>query len=213
MLIIIVIIILAISTLFHLLGSIVACFLMEIKIDTIQIFYGKAIYKYQNNSIKIVLGYLPFGGSISFVDQEYFSKMNVIKKIFVDLSGPMAILLSAAIIITISNSMVECVKGFEQIITGSFAPIELGTKRIKEFNNLIIRKDLLYYYAILCTKIAAFHLLPIPPLNGGRIILDLFPYLRSEKRKIIAFNFGFLITMCLIIIWLYIIFYQMFFSN
>ncbi len=213
MLIIYVIIILAISTLFHLFGNIIACFLTELKIGTIQIFYGKSIFSYHTSSLKIEIGYLPFGGSLSFDDQEEFKKLSVIKRILVDISGPIVILFSAAIFIGLQYSIIELGKGLEQIIMSCFSPIMLGKHLVKEFNLLINKEDFFIIFAILSSKIAAFNLLPIPPLAGGRIILEIFPYFKNIKHSIIAFNFGFIITLLLISIWIFIIVSQIFFPS
>ncbi len=210
MLIIVVILIFALTTLFHLLGNIIACFLTDIKIESIQIFYGKTLYKLQTNSLKIEIGYLPFGGSIKFTEQEYFSKLHIIKKILVILSGPILVILIAAVFINLQNSIIECVKGFEQIIPSCFSPIKLGTKLVGKFNLLIKENNFFYIFALLSTKISSFNLLPIPPLNGGQIIIEIFPFFRKIKRRIITFNLGFIICCGIILIWLYIIIYQVY---
>lgn len=194
-----------ISIFVHLLGSIFACLLSGIKIESVQIFFGKPFFNFQTRVLNLEFGYLPTGGSVKY-DVEDYNSRKLITRLFIVITGPFFVLLSAAIILTLPISLTEFSKGFEQIIIGFLSPIEVGVNLINSFmeyekNNLFINS-----FAILSTKIAAFNLLPIPSLNGGQFIIEIFQ-IKNIKPRVILFSIGSLISVTLISVWLFSFFY------
>lgn len=190
-----------VSTFVHLLGSIIACLLSGIKIESVQLFYGKTIFNFQTRVLNFEIGYLPTGGSVKY-DVEDFNSRKLITRLLIVISGPIFVMLGAALILTIQTSLYEFLKGFEQIIVGFISPIDEGAKLINSFmeyasNNLFINA-----VALLSTKIAAFNLLSIPSLNGGQFIIEIF-HIKNIKPRVALFSIGIFMSLTLIVVWLF----------
>lgn len=193
-----------ISTLVHLFGTFWALRLAGIKTENIQIFYGRPIYTYWSKYGKFEFGYIP-GGSIKY-DVEEFSKRGIMTRILLCISGPLSILLSSIFIISFIPSIMEFMYGFKQIFSGSLFPVKVGVKLVDNCIIMLQSHNYLYGYAVFSTKIAAFNLLPIGPLNGGHVISEFF---EKIKLKVAFQNIGFIFVLIMIIDWVYIILYRL----
>jgi membrane-associated protease RseP (regulator of RpoE activity) len=207
--ILIIILVIIISTLFHMLGNLVACYIFRIKVESVHLFFGKPIFQFQLKSLKFKFGYIPTGGNIKYNFEDFLTR-NLITRLLIVISGPFFILLSTIIILNVNISVIELIKGFEQIILGFISPINLGTKFIHSFNEFYSKNTLLLSYAILSTKIAAFNLLPIPPLSGGQFIVELFPIFKKIKYRLIINNIGLIIGFILMAVWIFSFIYAQF---
>ncbi len=209
MLIITIILIIFVSTLFHLLGNLITCYIFKIKVESVHLFFGKPIFQFQIGKLKFEFGYIPTGGNIKY-DFEDFLTRNLVTRLLIVISGPLFVLISAVVILNLNTALAELFKGFEQIIIGFISPINVGTKLIHSFNEYNSNNTLIFSYALLSTKIAAFNLLPIPPSSGGQFIIELFPIFKKIKNRIIVNNIGFILGFVLIAVWLFSFLYQLF---
>jgi hypothetical protein len=194
------------ATFLYVIGTFWACRLVGLTIDKVQIFYGKPIYIFWSKKRKYEFGYIPTGGGVTY-DIEEFSKLGIISRLFIETSGPILILLSSILILSVLPATHQFTKGFQQIIVGSFSSVNVGVKLIDKCIIMLNSYSYFYCYAVLSTKLAAFNLLPIPPLNGGRFIIGFF---HNIKRKIAITNFGFIFLLIIMIRWLYIIIYRLY---
>ncbi|MDR3593827.1 site-2 protease family protein [Clostridium sp.] len=194
-----------ITTLIHVFGTFWACRLVGLTIDKVQIFYGRPIYVYWSKKRKFEFGYIPTGAGVCY-DIEEFTKLSTISRLFLSTSGPVAILLSSFMILSVSTATQEFIHGFRQIIFGSFSSVMVGVKLIDNCSIMLSNHTYIYGYAVLSTKIAAFNLFPIPPLNGGHVIVG---FITNIKRKVAVTNIGFIILLIAMIRWLYIIIYRL----
>lgn len=193
-----VILILLIATFIHLAGTFILCRIYKINVETVQILHGKSILEFRFKNIKFTLGYIPTGGSIKH-DHEDYQKRNLLTRISILFAGALFTFLSAAVLVGISASFNELIKGFQQIFNLILSPLDKGLGLIRSFKEYASINPFTVTYALLATKIAAANLLPIPPMNGGQILLEIIPFFNTIKRKVAATNIGFIIFLLLII--------------
>ena len=205
--VIIVILFLVIATSFHLCGHTIACLLTGIKINKIQFFYGKEIFKLNWKITTISIGWLPTGGSVSY-DIEQFQKENLFIRLFILLCGPLFLLISAAIFIKYDLASAYFFRGFFQVVDGSLSPIQKGSYLVSNYFKLLDSQSYIMAYGIFATKMASVNLLPIPPLNGGNIILEIFSHFLNLKAKIFFVNTGFVFILIFFVLWLVAITYS-----
>jgi len=194
-----------IAAAFHQIGTVFALKLSGIKIKKISVFYGKPIFKIKVRGISFEIGYLPTGGSIE-IDDEKYAALRSFMRILIHLSGPTLVLVSATLILGSGAAFQEFINGFAQIVRGSLSPIVVGSRIMASFLVVLHTKPMLVSAAILATKFAAINLLPIPYLNGGKILTEIIP----AFRKIWVMTLGLLASMCIVLTWLAILLIQIF---
>ncbi len=205
--VIIVILFLFIATSFHLCGHTIACLLTGIKINKIQFFYGREIVKLNCKVSTISIGWLPTGGSVSY-DIEQFQKENLLIRLFILLCGPLFLLISAAIFLKYDLALTYFFRGFFQLVDGSLSPIQKGSYLVSKFFNLLDNQNYIIAYGIFATKIATVNLFPLPPLNGGNIVLEIFSPLLDLKKRMFFSNIGFVFIFIFFVLWLVAIIYS-----
>ena len=192
----------AITTIFHLAGSYVACRLYKIKVDKIQIFYGNSIFEFKVKNLEFAFGWLPTGGSIHYDYENDFIYRSKLTKTIVNLSGPLAIIISAAVILNPVEVLLSVYTGFIQIINGALYPIVKGKVYLSHYFLNLLPQSIALAYALFATKIAAANLLIIPGLNGGNLLIELFMTSNNLKKRVALMNIGFLIIIAILICWL-----------
>lgn len=122
----------------------------------------------------------PLGGAVRFKDTKAedleswerdgtFDGQPMLVQLVVMLSGCIA-LLSVAFAITPSEAFTAFKDGFGQVVSGAFSPLTRAQQLLAEANAAISRLSFLSLLALVAVKMAAFNLLPLPPLNGGALI-------------------------------------------
>lgn len=195
-------------TLVHVLGSTIACLFAGIRINKVQLFYGKEIARLNLGFVPLVIGWIPTGGSVSY-DVENFRELLLLKRLTIHLSGPVFVLIAAVILSNFNIATSSFLEGFKQIITGTFSPLEKGSYFLTHYFQLLSMESYSISFAIFASKITSFNLLPLPSLTGGNTILEVFaPYI---NRKIIFSlkQIGYLLCLIFISIWSIAFFYSL----
>ncbi|MDR3504357.1 MAG: site-2 protease family protein [Legionella sp.] len=206
---IIIIIFLFIATSLHLFGCTIAFLLMGIKVNEIKLFMGKTILKINWKIATVSIGWLPTGGNVSY-DVEQFQRKNLFTRLFIDISGPLFVMISAVVFIKFSLASTNFFNGFNQIIAGALSPFHNGSNLVSNYITLLDRQNYIVAYGILATKITSFNMLPIPSLNGGHILFDIFSPIINEKVKLILMNIGFVFLLLFSISWSIAVIYSFF---
>ena len=113
-----------ISTIVFTFAQTAALIVYGIKINSVQIGYGKPLKTIKMKSFDFIFSWIP-GGSVSF-DLEQFDKRSLIVRWIVILIGPIAIFFSSAIFLTFQISADEFVKGYSQLFNLIFHPGSYG---------------------------------------------------------------------------------------
>ena len=193
---------LAISTMFHVAGSYIACKFYKIKVDKIQIFYGSPIFEFKIKNMIVSLGWLPTGGSVSYDYENDFIHRSKITKVIVSLSGSLAIIISAAIILNPVKAFSSVYTGFTQIINGALSPIAEGKLYLSHYFLNLLPKSIIIAYAVMATKIAAANLLNYSGLKWGNALIELFMTSDNLRKRVALMNIGFLIMLAILVCWL-----------
>lgn len=189
-----------ITTAFHTLGNILGCLAFGIKINKIQFFYGKEIVKIDSKVIPFVLGWIPTGGSVSY-DAEKFKELFLLKRLTIHLSGPAIVLISTIAFTNFNIAISSFFEGFNQIITGTFSPLEKGSYFLSYYFQLLSSESYSLSFAIFASKFTSFNLLPLPSLTGGDTILEVFSSFTNEKIIFSLKQIGLFLCLIFISIW------------
>jgi len=84
----------------------------------------------------------------------------------------LALLVVAGVCLRVDVAMSAFGSGFSQIILGAIAPFERGAPLVAGFFDQV-NESLLVGGGLFAAKFAAFNLLPIPPLTGGRLLTEI----------------------------------------
>lgn len=188
-----------VATTIHLIGNVLFCVAYQVRIKEIWLFYGKKLISFRLGTIVVAIGSIPTGGYLQ-MEPEDFEQHPLISRIVVLLSGSLAVLLSSMAFLSIHLVSIEFIKGFQQIVSGALSPREDGVYLIQQYFNYS-SSSMGVAYAYLATKIAAFNLLPIPSLAGGRIVTEILPWFRDRKRLVRANALGMLFILALAFGW------------
>ena len=158
-------------TLVYLAGSVIALLACRIRIDEVNVFYGPAIISIKTPLGPVAVGCLPCGGSVSYDVQE-FDRRPLLVRYMVILSGVFAQLLVAGVCLGIGVAVSQFGSGFIQIAWGAVAPFAHGTPLVRAFFERA-NESLFLGCGLCAAKLAAFNMLPIPPMSGGRLLTEI----------------------------------------
>ncbi len=174
----------------HVCATAVTGLLSRVPIKEIRLFYGPNLAVVLVGPMVVRVGSIPIGGSVHFWEDERQDKPSerggrvwpLGWKLALHLSGPLAVFLVSSICMGSLEAGRSLVTGFFQVVLGGFSPLSEGPVMIKKFADLF-RSDFVTALGVLCAKWVAFHLLPIPPANGGMALLAPFQnWLEKSKR-------------------------------
>jgi len=188
----------------HLLGHILAGLLAGERIEEVSFFYGKILFRIKTRIFPIAIGTIPTGGSVNFGLE--FQNRSLPTRWFVIVSGPLAVLLTSAVVLRCDLAVVAFVSGFEQIFQGAFSPLVNGQRLVHQFFQTSLNTSPLIAYGIFAAKVSAFNLLPIPSFNGGRIITEAIPGFQKSNWafgiQLAGILFGLVLFLCWVVAFL-----------
>lgn len=152
------------------------------RVKMVRLGFGPELFRFAVFGFDVGLGPLPFGGYVQFwraADEEerlegmtYFDELPGALRALVQLSGPICLFLLACVG-TLSFAWRPVYAGFSDYVLGALSPRTLGASLLNEALAAIRTAPALPLFGLVCAKLAAWNVLPVPPLNGGSAILDL----------------------------------------
>lgn len=188
----------------HELGHFIAARWMKIPIARFSIGFGPRLWGYKKGETEYWLSLIPLGGYVlpAIEDETEFFEIPIYKRVIFSLGGPAAnilvplILFGAANILTSGFSPANVfIKPFSQtldVLIGFLAAIPLlfsgsdqitGVVGIVALGGQYIGADILralHFSILLSLNLAVFNLLPVPALDGGKIMLYLLEKIHPQ---------------------------------
>ena len=172
-----------IVNLVHLGGFVIAGLLSGASIEKIDIFTGPKLAVVHFRGVPLSVGCLPTGGSVAFKGMAYseeeaegksFRRLPLAWRMVIIASGPLAVSLLASVCIGPVEAGRSLINGFHQFVMGAFAPSSQGQALLKKALYLFHTQPFVIVLGVVSAKIAAGNLLPVPPMNGGQLLMELF---------------------------------------
>lgn len=168
----------------HNLSTAAAGWLVGARIEKISFFSGRklAIRGFRG---RLELGLFPWPcGFVQFFSDESgdataaFSNLHPLRQLLISIAGCVVVLMLALICLGPSRGALSLWRGFDQIVRGGLHPETVPAALIRAFVAVISVSSIPTVLGIVAAKQTAFNLLPVPPLNGGQIILILLEWRR-----------------------------------
>ena len=202
-----IIIMLGILVFIHEGGHFLVAKLFKIRVNEFAIGFGPKLFTKEKGETLYALRLIPLGG---FVDlegeskpsdaEDSFSKASVPKRIAIVAAGGLVniifgILLYFLLLLTIMNFQSailntggyigEVIRSIIQLFTAKINPDQLTG--IVGISNIVVKtdgfKEYIYIISAISLSLGVTNLLPIPPLDGGKILIYIIEAIRRKKLK------------------------------
>lgn len=189
-------------------GHFLVAKLCKVKVNEFAIGFGPVIWKKQGEVTKYAVRLIPLGGFVSMEgeteysdEEDSFSKASILKRIAIVLAGGLVNIIFGVILYWILASVIlgGIVPGFKELTNlclnvaqslkmiftgeifaeGLMGPIGISTV-IAETTGI---QDFIYLLSLISVSLGITNLLPIPPLDGGKILLLLIEGIRRKPLK------------------------------
>ena len=211
-------------------GHFLVAKLCKVKVNEFAIGFGPTIWKKQGKETKYALRLVPLGGFVSMEgEEEYsdkegsFSKASVWKRIAIVAAGATVNIIFAIIVFFILASILQENIEYGFISTGKFISSIFESLRVLFTGNVGMNDmmgpvglgsvvssttgiaDFVYILSVISLSLGVTNLLPIPALDGGKILILIIEAIRKKpmkeelEMKIQMLGFAFLITLSLIV--------------
>ena len=182
--------------------------LCKVKVNEFAIGFGPVLLKKQGKETKYVLRAIPLGGFVSMEGEEEhsdadgsFSKASIPKRIAIVLAGGMVNIIFGLLVyfIIIASytdipNAIEALKFFGISMLDSLKMIINGTAFKEEqlmgivgISEIVVKTNglinYIYLLAVISVSLGVTNLLPIPPLDGGKIVLLIIEAIRKKPLK------------------------------
>ena len=189
-------------------GHFLVAKLCNVKVNQFSIGFGPEIWKWQGKETKYALRLIPLGGFVSMEgeekesnDERAFNKISIIKRILIVSAGALVNIIFGLIVYIILALVV-----YNNVTDALFAIKEFGLSLVESikmmFTGHVGMKDLtgpvgisgiisktetiiqyLYMMSIISISLGITNLLPIPALDGGKIVLLIIEAIRKKPLK------------------------------
>ena len=202
----------------------------KVKVNEFSIGFGPSIWKKQGKETKYNIRLLPLGGFVDLEGEQgnsdsenSFSKASIPKRMAIVLAGPLVnivfgILVYFLLILFIKSDfslalfqtkefLVSMFEGIKMLFTGQVGVNDfMGPVGISEVVvNTTRVVDYIYIFALISLSLGITNLLPIPALDGGRLLLIIIEAIRRKKiSERVEMNIGLIGFSLLIILSLYV---------
>jgi membrane-associated protease RseP (regulator of RpoE activity) len=156
-------------------GTVFACWIMDVRMEKIAVFFGKPVFTIQTRLCPLTIGYIPTGGFVG-LDMALFPKKPLSSRCIVTLAGPFAVFVSSLICLGFPHTSASFASAFPQLGESVLSPLSYGKGLIAVFL-ANAQASPIAGYGILAAKSAALNFLPLPAMPGGRLLIEL-----TEKR-------------------------------
>lgn len=167
---------LGVGVLVHLLPTAVAGVAAGGRLEEVALFVGPVLLERRLGSVWVRIRLLPLGGFVRFHEakpgappeerREGFSALHPVKRLLVALAGAAALFALAGALLGPAAAGETLLAGFGQVLRGAARPFSAGDTLAGRWLALVGRGEAPRALGILCGKLAALHLLPIPGLGG-----------------------------------------------
>jgi membrane-associated protease RseP (regulator of RpoE activity) len=177
------------------------------KIKQVDLFLGPRLATVRLKGAAVNIRLIPIAGSVQFADT--FQNIHPLSRVFAECSGCLALLILSAICLGLSGALDKFFHGFSQIMQGALAPHAEGRGLLLSFAAFLRTGSLVSCLGVVASKLAALNMLPMPPLNGGAIVLNLISWARplSLKTRELIMQTGFVLTMVILVLWTIALYY------
>lgn len=172
--------------------------------------FGPVLFRSRLRGAEVIVRLLPMNGHVQFwrSDDEppapqgtpLFDDLPAYKRTATHLAGALVVFVVGS---AIAGSLLwrEAADGVIDLFRGALAPTSTGADLLAEMMMAARERPYHVLVSLLFVKVAAWNLLPIPPLNGGAVLLDLaVPRSRTGARAA-ALTVGIFITLAGFIAW------------
>lgn len=123
------------------------------------------------------IGYIKYPGVASELlegetREVAFELQPVWRRIVALLSGCSALVLVALVLLQ-QQGWESFARGFSQVIFGALAPMTVAQQSLAEYAEFVESASFLAVLGVICAKVAAWNLLPLPTSNSGLAVLTL----------------------------------------
>jgi membrane-associated protease RseP (regulator of RpoE activity) len=193
-------------------------------VEEVSLFFSPVLIRFRYRGVDYRVGAIPMGGSVRFkgdrdepkgpeeilfaadMEPPGFHELHPLRRVAIAAAGCAALVVVGALCLGPWASVRSLGRGFVQLIP--FAPwapawVPGGRQLAARFLALIRDGPFRIALGVLAAKMAAINLLPLPPLNGGAIILTLVGWRKRlpEKAEIAATYVGLLALLILVGYW------------
>jgi membrane-associated protease RseP (regulator of RpoE activity) len=171
---------------------------------------GPVLFRSRLRGAEVIVRLLPMNGYVQFwrSDDEppapegarLFDDLPAYKRAATQLAGALAVFVVGS---AIAGSLLwrEARGGVIDLFRGALAPTSTGADLFAEMMMAARERPYHVFVSLLFVKVAAWNLLPIPPLNGGAVLVDLtMPRGRTGARATVTVV-GFVIMLAAFIAW------------
>lgn len=196
------------AILIHELGHLIAAWIVKIPVARFSVGIGPKLWSVQRGQTEYWLSAIPLGGYVlpAVQDHEEFQKIPVSNRLFFTIAGPLANVLLSLLCFALYNVIQDgfslagvTTQPFAQLadLTGRFlaaipalfsgdAPVS-GIVGIVAVGEKVIDKGVLsmiMFLNLLSLNLAVLNMLPMPPLDGGKIMMFLLEKIDRRLLKV-----------------------------
>jgi len=157
---------------------------------------------------------MPFGGSyVQFrvKDGDDFRpglyELHRLRRVLLFVSGDLVLVAIALVCVGPMGGLRSFWHGYGQVVRGGFALVMVGEPLVRSLFGLVRVSPAWAILGIVAAKMAAFNLLPLPPLTGGQILWNLVDWRGplADRFHVVLAWVGIVTTLILYFGWLYAI--------
>jgi len=204
----IIILLIGLLILVHELGHFLAARWVKIPVARFSIGFGPKLWGYKKGNIEYWLSLIPIGGYVlpEIEDETEFFKIPVYKRIILSLGGPAANIILPVLLFGIINVIISgfsvagmfiqpFLQTFDSLVN-FLAAIPLlfsGSEQLSGVVGIVVLGEqfigtdivrALYFSILLSLNLAVLNLLPVPALDGGKIILYLLEKIHPKLLRL-----------------------------
>ncbi len=204
--------------------------LCNVKVNQFAIGFGPKIFEFQGKETLYALRLIPLGGFVSMegengdsTDERAFNKASVLKRIAIVVAGATVNIIFGLVLYfvlasfvygniglafkALTNYFLALVESIKMLFTGNVGINDLTgpvgiSGVISQTSNI---KEYIYMMSIISTSLGITNLLPVPALDGGKIVLLIIEAIRKKPLKqeteiqIQLLGFSILIVLALVV--------------